>query len=267
VRRCGRTSDLLHVLAWASVLPFTRDSVRSGVFWGWLMAARPLLSEMHDACCWVFEQRRGLFAADEVLRSVNKLGVAASEQRLSAVGKRHSDEDDAAHDETALVERQASGSKAGEATQHVHVEPHRIWLAFLDERHTVWFQSSATHVVTLRRMDDRAFADPALLTTSPSSLAARCLLLRWCACFVDEGAFLVTLMSLPAPRAAVPLGARLVRRAADVARGREPRRGRVVAQQHDGAVCRRARPRPHDTTKRGCVPVDVEHEKWIMMHG
>jgi hypothetical protein len=40
--RTDRTSDLLHVLAWASVLPFTRDSVRSGVFtWGWLMAARP----------------------------------------------------------------------------------------------------------------------------------------------------------------------------------------------------------------------------------
>jgi hypothetical protein len=36
----------------------------------------------------------------------------------------------------------ASGSKAGEATQHVHVEPHRIWLAFLDERHTVWFQAA-----------------------------------------------------------------------------------------------------------------------------
>jgi hypothetical protein len=113
-------------------------------------------------------------------------------------------------------------------------------------------------------MDDRAFADPALLTTSPSSLVARCLLLRWCA---RDRAFTVTLMSLPAPRAAVQLGARLVRRAADVARGREPRRGRAVAQQHDGAVCRRARPRPHDTTKRGCLPVDVEHEKWIMMHG
>jgi hypothetical protein len=47
----------------------------------------------------------------------------------------------------------------------------------------VCFQSSATHVATLRRMDDRAFADPALQTTSPSSLAARCLLLRWCARF------------------------------------------------------------------------------------
>jgi hypothetical protein len=53
----------LHVLAWAPVLPFTRVSVRSG--------------EMHDACCWVIEQRRGLFTADEALRSVNKLGVAA----------------------------------------------------------------------------------------------------------------------------------------------------------------------------------------------
>jgi hypothetical protein len=29
-RATGRTSDLLHVLAWASVLPFTRDSVRLG---------------------------------------------------------------------------------------------------------------------------------------------------------------------------------------------------------------------------------------------
>jgi hypothetical protein len=48
-----------------------------------------------------------------------------------------------------------------------------------------------------------------------------------CARFVDEGAFTVTLMSLPAPRATVPLGVRLVRRAADVARGREPRRGRL----------------------------------------
>ena len=80
----------------------------------------------------------------------------------------------------------------------MHVEPHRIWLAFLDERHTVWFQSSATHVVTLRRMADRAFADPSLSTTSPSILAARCLLLllRVCVRFVDEGAFTVTLMSL-----------------------------------------------------------------------
>jgi hypothetical protein len=42
----------------------------------------------------------------------------------------------------------------------VHVETHRIWLAFLDERHSVWFQNSATHVVTLRRMADRTFADP-----------------------------------------------------------------------------------------------------------
>jgi hypothetical protein len=41
------------------------------------------------------------------------------------------------------------------------VEPHRIWLAFLDER---WFQSSATHVATLRCLADRAVADPALLT-------------------------------------------------------------------------------------------------------
>jgi hypothetical protein len=170
-------------------------------------------------------------------------GSEASNDSLP-VGKRHSDDDDDAHDEKAQLHSSsamasaASGSKAGEATQHVHVEPHRNWLAFLDERHSVCFQSSATHVETLRRMADRAFADPSLSTTSPSSLAARCLLLRWCTRFVDEGAFKVTLMSLPAPRAAVPLGARLVRRAADVARGREPRRGRAVAQQHDGAVCR-----------------------------
>ena len=89
---------------------------------------------MHGACCWVFEQRRGLFAANEALRSVNMLGVAA--RRSTTLCR----DDDDAHDETAQVERQASaasGSKAGEATQHVHVEPHRIWLAFLDERHSV----------------------------------------------------------------------------------------------------------------------------------
>jgi hypothetical protein len=62
----------------------------------------------------------------------------------------------------------ASGSKAGEASQHVHVEPQRIWLAFLDERHTVWFQSSATHVATLRRMADRAVESGGALP-------------RWCA--------------------------------------------------------------------------------------
>jgi hypothetical protein len=74
------------------------------------------------------------------------------------------------------------------------VEPHRIWLAFLDER---WFQSSATHVATLRRMADRAVADPALLTIvaveSGGALPACC---AGCARFVDEGAFTVTLMSL-----------------------------------------------------------------------
>jgi hypothetical protein len=95
----------------------------------------------------------------------------------------------------------ASVSKAGAAAQHAHafrdVEPHRIWLAFLDERHTVWFQSSATHVATLRRMADRAVADPALLTIvaveSGGALPACC---AGCARFVDEGAFTVTLMSL-----------------------------------------------------------------------
>jgi hypothetical protein len=74
------------------------------------------------------------------------------------------------------------------------VEPHRIWLAFLDER---WFQSSATHVATLHRMADRAVADPALLTIvaveSGGALPACC---AGCARFVDEGAFTVTLMSL-----------------------------------------------------------------------
>jgi hypothetical protein len=50
----------------------------------------------------------------------------------------------------------------------VHVETHRIWLAFLDERHTVWFQSSATHVATLRRMADRAVESGGALP-------------RWCA--------------------------------------------------------------------------------------
>jgi hypothetical protein len=74
------------------------------------------------------------------------------------------------------------------------VEPHRIGLAFLDER---WFQSSATHVATLRRMADRAVADPALLTIvaveSGGALPACC---AGCARFVDEGAFTVTLMSL-----------------------------------------------------------------------
>jgi hypothetical protein len=73
-------------------------------------------------------------------------------------------------------------------------EPHRIWLAFLDER---WFQSSATHVATLRRMADRAVADPALLTIvaveSGGALPACC---ADCVRFVDEGAFTVTLMSL-----------------------------------------------------------------------
>ena len=134
---------------------------------------------MHDACCWVFEQRRGLFAADEALRSVNMLGepqrgIEAKNDSLP-VGKRHSDDDDAAHDDTAQVERHG---ERGVRHQGERGEQHRIWLAFLDERHTVWFQSSATHVATLRRMADRAVADPALLTTSPSSLAARCLLLR-----------------------------------------------------------------------------------------
>jgi hypothetical protein len=74
------------------------------------------------------------------------------------------------------------------------VEPHRIWLAFLDER---WFQSSATHVATLRRMADRAVADPALLTIvaveSGGALPVCC---AGCSRFVDEGAFTVTLMSL-----------------------------------------------------------------------
>jgi hypothetical protein len=74
------------------------------------------------------------------------------------------------------------------------VEPHRIWLAFLDER---WFQSSATHVATLRRMADCAVADPALLTIvaveSGGALPACC---AGRARFVDEGAFTVTLMSL-----------------------------------------------------------------------
>jgi hypothetical protein len=119
---------------------------------------------MHDACCWVIAQRRGLFAADEAFRSsaTRQRGSEANNDSLP-VGKRHSDDDDDAHDQTAQVERQASaasGSKAGEATQRVHVEPHRIWLAFLDGRRTVLFQSSATHVETLRRVADRAFADP-----------------------------------------------------------------------------------------------------------
>jgi hypothetical protein len=88
-RRCGRTSDLLHVLAWASVLPFTRDSVRSGVFtWGWLMAARSAAERDARRVLHVFEQRSGLFAADEALRSVNMLASLAAwqrgEQRLSA---------------------------------------------------------------------------------------------------------------------------------------------------------------------------------------
>jgi hypothetical protein len=148
----------LHVLAWAPVLPFTRVSVRSG--------------EMHDACCWVIEQRRGLFTADEALRSVNKLGVAA--RRTTTLCRSASATATMTTTRTTRRRRSsaATGSKAGEATQHVHVEPLCIWLAFLDERHTVWFQSSATHVATLRRMANRAFADPALLTTSPSSLAA-----------------------------------------------------------------------------------------------
>jgi hypothetical protein len=120
------------------------------------------------------------------------------------------------------------------------VEPHRIGLAFLDER---WFQSSATHVATLRRMADRAVADPALLTIvaveSGGALPACC---AGCARFVDEGAFTVTLMSLLRRE-------RLYRSALGwfggrpTVRGREPRRGRAVAQ-HDGSVCRRARRRP-----------------------
>jgi hypothetical protein len=170
------TQELIHLLAWAPVLPFTRASMRAGVFaWGWLMAARPdcslaLLSEMHDAWCWVIEQRRGLFAVDDVSGAVNILGEPQRGDVGDSVpvGKRHSDDDD--------------------------VEPHRIWLAFLDER---WFQSSATHVATLRRMADRAVADPALLTIvaveSGGALPACC---AGCARFVDEGAFTVTLMSL-----------------------------------------------------------------------
>jgi hypothetical protein len=67
-------------------------------------------------------------------------------------------------------------------------------IAFLDER---WFQSSATHVATLRRMADCAVADPALLTIvaveSGGALPACC---AGCARFVDEGAFTVMLMSL-----------------------------------------------------------------------
>jgi hypothetical protein len=94
------------------------------------------------------------------------------------------------------------------------VEPHRIWLAFLDER---WFQSSATHVATLRRMADRAVADPALLTIvaveSGGALPACC---AGCARFVDEGAFYGDAVVAAASRAAVPPGARLVRRAADL---------------------------------------------------
>ena len=56
-------------------------------------------------------------------------------------------------------------------------------------RRTTTLCRSASATVTV--------ADRALLTTSPSSVAVRCLLLRWCARFVDEGAFTVTLMSLP----------------------------------------------------------------------
>jgi hypothetical protein len=119
---------------------------------------------MHDACCWVFEQRRCLFAADEALRSVNKIGVAVRRtttlcRSASATATTTMTRTTRRHRSSAMASA-ASGSKAGEATQHVHVEPLCIWLAFLDGRRTVWFQSSATHVETLRRVADRAFADP-----------------------------------------------------------------------------------------------------------
>ncbi len=40
---------------------------------------------MHDACCWVFEQRRGLFAADEAYCSASTCSAwQRGEQRLSA---------------------------------------------------------------------------------------------------------------------------------------------------------------------------------------
>jgi hypothetical protein len=116
------TQELIHLLAWAPVLPFTRASMRAGVFaWGWLMAARPdcslaLLSEMHDAWCWVIEQRRGLFAADDVSGAVNILGEPQRGDVGDSVpvGKRHSDDDD--DDDDAIARARArGGGKRGAA--------------------------------------------------------------------------------------------------------------------------------------------------------
>jgi hypothetical protein len=67
------------------------------------------------------------------------------------------------------------------------VAPHRVWLAFLDERHTVWSAASSAHAAVLRRMADAAVATPAHLSDERSSLAARCELLRWCLRFAESG--------------------------------------------------------------------------------
>jgi hypothetical protein len=137
----------------------------------------------------------------------------------------------------------ASVSEASATAQHAHAVPRRRATATASgsrSRRAV-VQSSATHVATLRHMADCAVADPALLTIvaveSGGALPACC---AGCARFVDEGAFHGD-ADVAAERmfcsALGWFGGR------PTVRGREPRRGRAVAQ-HDGSVCRRARRRP-----------------------
>jgi hypothetical protein len=104
---------------------------------------------MHDACCWVFEQSGAVCSKPTRRCAASKCSAWQRGNKNNdslPVGKRHSDDDDDAHDETAQVER---GVRQQGGRGNAACEPHRIWLAFLDGRRTAWFQSSATHVATL----------------------------------------------------------------------------------------------------------------------
>jgi hypothetical protein len=235
------TQELIHLLAWAPVLPFTRASMRAGVFaWGWLMAARPDCSfgaAERDARRVVLGDR----AAARPVRRQRRVGrrehsrrAAARRRRRQRAGRqaaqrrrRRRRRRDCARAARGGGERAAAGrGERGGVVCRRRAAPH---LARVSRRAAHgWFQSSATHVATLRRMADRAVADPALLTivavesggALPAAALVRALRRRG---RVHGDADVAA-----AARAHLPRGARLVRRPADVARGREPRRGRAA---------------------------------------
>lgn len=199
--------QLLPLLVWLPVRAFTTTSISGAVeCWSWLLASVPtlrlkLVAEIVAAWRWTITMRFGLFSGDSATTSAhNASSTASGSESASAGQQKQPNAKQMAADflsppsytsgvDPSVLRTGAAGTQSALPRLPpglCNVEPHRLLIAFFEERFRVCRSRSGDELAHLVTAMTAAVADSTRLSTAPASFGTRVRLLHLSMCVMQS---------------------------------------------------------------------------------